>query len=123
MKGHFMRFINLVCFSFLAACASVDVATIKDAPPKEENCKLDIYNNASEVKRPFESLCSLGSSTGTTLFADKSLQHAIDIARPKACECGGDAMILNQVGSEGMSLTGYGKSSASINVIRYTIKK
>ncbi len=119
-----MRFFMLILsVGMLSACASVDTARIKDAPPKADSCHIEIFNNAAEVKKPYESLCSLGSSTGTTLFANKSLQHAIDNARPAACACGGDAMILNHVSSEGVSLTGYGKSSASITVIRYTEKK
>lgn len=112
--------IGLILAAFVTGCASVDVARIKDAPAKAEDCQLEVFSSVAEVKKPYESVCVLGSSTGTTLFADKTLQGAIDSARPEACACGGDAMILNQVSTEGMSMSGYGKSSASINVIRYT---
>lgn len=109
-------------FSFLAilaSCASVDVAKIKTLPPKKENCSLDIYSEASAIKKPYEVACVLGSSTGTTLFADKSIQHAIDIAKPEACKCGADAILVDNVSKTGMSLTGYGQGTASIKAIVY----
>ncbi len=68
----------------LSSCASIDIATIKKLPPKAEDCQLDVYSEASTIKRKYEVACVLGSSKGTTLFADKSIQHAIDIAKPEA---------------------------------------
>ena len=114
-------FLSLLCLLILPSCASVDVAKFRDAKPKSEDCTLEVYTNISEVKKPYELLCTIASSTGSTHFADKSLKHAIDLALPDACSCGGDAIVLNQTGTEGLSLyNGYGRSSAAITVIRYT---
>lgn len=117
--------ISLICATALifSSCASVDVARIKSLPPKGENCALDTYSDVTSVKKSYEVACVLGSSTGTSLFADKSIQHAIDLAKPEACKCGADAILVEHVSSTGMSLTGYGQGSASIKAIVYTGKK
>ena len=111
--------IQLSLLGVLASCASVDVAKMKTVPAKAENCILDIYSEASAIKKPYEVACILGSSTGTTLFADKSVQHAIDIAKPEACKCGADAILVDSVSKTGMSLMGYGQGAASIKAIVY----
>lgn len=105
------------------SCAHVNVDHLKSASAKAPECQLETYNKLSDVKKPYEIVCALASATGTTLFADKSLQHAIDIARPEACACGGDAMVISNSATEGMTLMSYGKSTANISVLKYTEKK
>ncbi len=107
----------------LASCASVDVAKMKTLPPKSEDCQIDVYSEASAVKRKYEVACILGSSTGTTLFADRSVQHAIDIAKPEACKCGADGILVDSVTKTGFGLNGYGQGAASIKAITYTDTK
>lgn len=104
----------------MAACASVDIAKMKTFPPKPESCEIDVYSEASAVKRKYEVACILGSSTGTTLFADKSVQHAIDIAKPEACKCGADGILVDSVTKTGFGWNGYGQGTASIKAITYT---
>jgi len=111
--------ILVLSVGFLSACASVNVSTVKVAPPKSDGCAMDIYNSKSEVKRPYESICILTAETGTSLFDDKSVQGAINLARPKACACGGDAMFVEQASAQGASLISWGKGTALVNVIRY----
>lgn len=102
------------------ACASVGVTRTKQAAAKEEDCKLDIYTSDEEVKRDFEVICLLDSKTGSTLFADRTVAGAIENARPDACECGGDGMIIGNTHVEGANFGGWGEGTAMIKVIRYT---
>lgn len=118
-----VKFPTLLLFLAVAACASVDVARMKTVPSKAPNCAVDVYSEIAAIKRKYEVVCVLGSSTGTSLFADKSIQHAIDIAKPEACKCGADAILVENVSKTGMSLTGYGQGSASIKAIIYTSSK
>lgn len=110
---------QIFILALLASCASVDVVKTKTLPPKAENCTLEVFFEIAAIKKPYEVACILGSSTGTTLFADRSVEHAVELAKPEACKCGADAILIDSVSKTGMSLTGYGQGSASIKAIVY----
>jgi hypothetical protein len=118
---------KIICLTPLAlllcSCASVNVSTLKSAPPKGEGCYLDVYYSKSEIKHSYESVCSIASETASNLFADRTVQGAINQARPQACKCGGDAMLVENSATTGMSFTGYGTGTAAITIIRYTDRK
>ena len=117
-----MQFILSSLIFAVSACAGVGVTQTKQAVAKPEDCPLDIYTNDSEIKRKFEVICLLDSKTGSTLFADKTVAGAIENARPDACKCGGDGMIIGDTRVEGVSMAGWGEGTAMIKVIRYTKK-
>lgn len=102
---------------FLTSCANVGVTTIKAAPPKPENCSLDIYTDESEIKRPFEVLCLIDSSTSRSIFATKTGAAALEKAKPEACKCGADAIIITEIGKMD-TIDAQGK--AVLKAIRYT---
>ena len=117
---NFMRLILSSLIFFVSACASVGVTQTKQTVAKPEDCPLDIYTSDSEIKRKFEVVCLLDSKTGSTLFANKTVAGAIENARPHACECGGDGMVVGDTRVEGVSMAGWGEGTAMIKVIRYT---
>ncbi len=103
----------------LAACASVGVTRIKPATAKAETCNIDVYTEDSEVDRPVEVVCMLDSKTGSKLFDDKTVAGAINEAKPEACKCGGDAIIVKSSSRTGVSMTGWGEGMATLKVVRY----
>ena len=102
------------------ACAKVDVIRLSDqVTPKSELCSLEIFGSESELTRSFTSLCLINSSTGQGLFDDRSVKKALDQARPKACECGADAMVVKNSETAASGTAMYGKSSISILAIKF----
>lgn len=99
-------------------CASVSVAHFDEAPARPRECKLDLYQSKDEIKRPFETVCVIGVHTGTSIFAHKGIGGALEKAKPKACECGADAMVIMSASEGGMWTSGQGK--AEVRAIRYT---
>ena len=77
-----------------AGCASVGVTRMRQAAAKPEGCPLEVFGAEGKVKRPFEVVCMLDSKTGSTLLDDRSAAAAIEKAKPEACRCGGDAIIV-----------------------------
>ncbi len=118
------KYIILTAFLLaLSSCASVGVTKLNPAEPKEKNCALEIFSSESEIKKPFEVLCLLDSGTATNAFADKTVAGAIQLAKPEACKCGADAILILNGNTEGMSLTGWGRGTALLKAIRFTHKK
>jgi hypothetical protein len=110
---------------FMAGCGSTGVVrmTTVDMLPKPEDCKLDVYDSEADVKREFVVLCRIDVETGRTLFHRHSIEAAMDRLRPKACECGADAVILLDVKKQGALSSfsaGYGYSNLKVKAIRYT---
>src|SRR5216684_227236 len=101
-------------------CGTVTVTKVRAASPKPAECRLDVYKNEAKISKAYETVCKLQAETGTTLFADKSVAGAIEKARPEACACGADALILQDSDVEGAGFTGWGKGKATITAIRYT---
>lgn len=118
-----LRAATLLSLLLVSACASVGVTPLKTASSKPYDCSLDIYLSEKEVPKSFETLCLLDSRTGTTAFDDRSASAAINLSRPHACQCGADAIVVSQVDTEGMTLSGWGQGKAIIRAIRYTPQK
>jgi hypothetical protein len=96
---------------------------MKSAPPKSENCDLEIFSGESDVKRPYEVLCLLDSKTGGNAFADKTMAGAIKLAKPDACKCGADGILVAGGRAEGVSLFTWGEGFATLKAIRFTDKE
>ncbi|MFZ5579833.1 MAG: hypothetical protein ACOZAQ_05155 [Pseudomonadota bacterium] len=111
---------SLAAASLLTGCASVGVTSIKQFPPKPENCALDVFSSEKEVAKPFTVACVLDSSTGTTLFHDRTAAAAIEQAKAQACACGADAIIIGGMANEGISAFSWGRGAAVVKAIKYT---
>ncbi len=110
----------LICTWFVATgCASVGVTPVRLVQPKPETCELEIYVSEAEVYRPFEVACLIDSRTGSTGFHTRTAAAAIDIARPAACECGADALLVGNTNTSGMTSGSWGEGTAIIRAIRY----
>ena len=120
LAPRFLSYLFASCFGLLlSACAAVDVVKMKEHPAKPINCALDVYADEKEITREYEVVCLISSMTGSTLFDKKTASEAIRLAKPKACECGADAILIMATEKKGMSATGYGHGQASIKAIRY----
>ncbi len=99
MKKYFTikHILVLVSCLFFVSCASVGVNVMKFYPPKSKNCQLDVYTTENDIERQYEHICLLYSKTGSTLFSIKIFENAIERAKPKACQCGADAIIVSSV--------------------------
>jgi hypothetical protein len=101
----------------LPSCANIGVTTIKASSPKPENCILDIYTDEREIKRPFEVLCLIDSTTARSVLATKTGAAALEKAKPEACKCGADAILITEIGKMA-TMDAQGK--AVLKAIRYT---
>lgn len=104
----------------ISGCATVGVTPIKKAPSKPKDCELEIFTSESEIKKPFEVLCLLDSKTGGSAFADKTMAGAIKLAKPEACKCGADAILVSGGRAEGVTLFTWGEGFATLKAIRFT---
>jgi hypothetical protein len=104
---------------FTAGCSSVGVTKVSNATPKPETCNLDIYASDSDVGRPFKVVCIIDSRTGSTVFDKKTAAAAINNAKPKACECGADAIVISSADTEGATWARWGQGKAFLKAIRY----
>ena len=100
-------------------CASVGVTRLGEAPPKAAGCKLDIYTSEAEIKRPFKVVCLIDSRTGSTAFDSKTAAAAIQNAKPMACGCGADALIVAMADTEGASYARWGQGKAILKAVSY----
>lgn len=115
MKNTYFLFMLLL----IPACASVGATQLQSARPRADDCKLDVYSSETEITRPWETVCMIDSRTGTTAFADKTASAAIKNAKPKACKCGADAIVIQSMDTEGVTLVTWGKGKAIVKGIRY----
>jgi hypothetical protein len=115
----FMRGAAVLLVLVQAGCASVGVTRVKTAPPKSPECLLDVYTSETEIKKPFEILCLLDARSGTTLFADKTMAGAVNAARPEACGCGADGILIVGGTTEGIGAFSWGQGTAMIKALRY----
>lgn len=105
----------------LLACTTVGVTRVRSAPARESNCVLDVFTSEQEIKRPFEVLCLIDSQTGGTIFHDRTAAAAVEHARPHACRCGADAILISGIGTEGPGMgSGWGHGTAVVKAIRFT---
>ena len=103
----------------LYGCANVGVTKMHGAEPKQANCSLDIFSSPNEIKRAYEVVCLIDSRTGTTAFHTKTAAAAIEQAKPSACECGADGILIDYLDTEGATLATWGKGEAVIKAVRY----
>jgi hypothetical protein len=102
-------------------CVSVDYVRISDAEvaPKPSNCKIEIFS----TKVPARDYVELGILEGKGSASSASLGDVLPEMKRKACEVGGDAIILSgtqrsATASGTMSATGGGMVS-NATVIRW----
>jgi hypothetical protein len=103
------------------SCASSSMTPLgPPAYPKPPNCAFDVYMSEQEVQVPARTLCMLEATSGSTLVHNRSVQGAINELRPKACQCGADAIVLVNAQTTGASLMGgYGQGSLVAKGIQY----
>ena len=118
-KLNLRNIITMVIFLLTMGCASVGVNVMKSYPPKSADCQLDIYQSESDIKKDYEVVCSLDSRTGTSLLSRKTVANAIERARPKACKCGADAILIVSTEKVGVRLWSWGRGKATIKGIKY----
>jgi len=114
------QYAYLLLLIFVSACSSVGVTKMNHYQAKSENCELDIYSSENEVKKEYTVACLIDAQTGSSLFHDRTAAGAINEAKPKACECGADAIIVVATDREGGNYwrsTSVGK--ATIKAVKY----
>ena len=87
---------------FMVGCSTVGVTKIANSPnfpAKPDNCDIQVFMNSQEIHRKYVELCEIDVRTGTSIFNDTSAQGAIKEAKPKACEQGCDAIIVDSAGT------------------------
>jgi hypothetical protein len=104
----------------LVGCASTGVTHIRAAQPKPAGCEFDLYTAEAELKRPYEVLCLIDATSGHTLFHDRTVRGALEQAKPEACECGADAIVLVNATTTTATAERYGEGTAIVRAIRYT---
>lgn len=114
-KNIFLSLFFLLCIS----CAAVGVTKVHNYDSKPKNCSLDVYTSQAEIKRQYEVACLIDSRTGSTLFHSRTGSAAIEQARPEACGCGADAIVVESAGSKGVDYSSWGEGTAVIKAIKY----
>jgi len=114
------RALVFTALATLLGCATADVTTLKSAPPKHEDCDIDLFASEKDIKRPFETVCLITANTGSSVFEDRTMNGAISEIRPKACACGADAIVLMNGESGGWNaMTGNKQGHATVKAVRY----
>ncbi len=96
----------------LAGCRHAGITRLADAPAKPAGCTLQLFTKESEVGRPFQAVCLVDTETRYTMQRPIDPGAVAETARRQACDCGGDAMIVQTPETEGGNLT--------VKVIRFT---
>lgn len=110
----------IVITLLMSACATVGVTQMKsDVTPKKDGCKLDVYSAEKEIEHSYEVVCLIDSKTGGNAFADKTMAGAISLAKPAACRCGADAILISGGRAEGVTLFTWGEGFATMKALRY----
>jgi hypothetical protein len=121
MKRFGLFLLAAVMVAGLAGCASTGVTQIKAAPPRDKNCNLEIFTNVSEIKRPYEVVCIIDARTGNT-SDDKTTAGAIKLTKPDACKCGADAILIENLSTQGVTAFSWGEGRAIVKAIKFTDK-
>ena len=102
------------------ACSTVGVTSMRaNVVPRPESCALDVFSAESEIGRPYEVVCLIDARTGTSVFADRTGAGAINEARPYACKCGADGILVGSASSEGDGFVVPRTGAALLKAIRY----
>jgi len=120
-ENHVKNLILIVLFALHASgCTTIGVMEMKsDLIFKASNCKLDIFSSEKEIEKPFEVVCLIDVKTGTSAFHDTTGPGAINEARPAACKCGADGILVMQMGISGDGFLIPKTGNATIKAIRY----
>jgi len=113
----------LIAAVALTACARVTTNRpegVQAFAPKPVDCKVDVYSNPGDVGRKYEEICLIDSRTGATTFHDKSPEAAIERAKPAACRCGADGILIDREETQDPSTFSWGRGTAQVKAIRYT---
>jgi uncharacterized protein YceK len=112
-------FVGLMVFA--AGCSSVGTTYVSSErfPAREKNCSLDVYMAREDVKREYAPICILDSDSGTSGVVDRSITATIRNARPYACQCGGDGLLVIQATSAQPGFWTSGSAHTVIQVIKY----
>lgn len=101
----------------LPACASVSVQKMAKASPKSSGCHLDVFTDKAEISGKYETACLITSTTATNIFANRTPEAALENAKEQACECGADAVLIDQYSAEGGGLFGAKSGAVSFKAI------
>jgi hypothetical protein len=74
----------------LSGCALRAVAVLKEAPSKPPGCAIEVLQQGTDTKRPYEKLCLLT----VKLRSRATKEKALDELKKQACTCGADAILL-----------------------------
>ena len=108
----------------LFACTTVGVIqTGKVQEPRGKKCGLDVYSSEKEIIRPFQVVCLIDVKTGTSLGHNTTGAGAVNYARPYACKCGADGLIILRATQEGDGFFIPKTGVANVKAIKYTDKK
>lgn len=114
-----MNFLRIIIMALSAqACASIGVTSIHSAPAKGDDCQLAIFTDEKEIQKPFEVVCFLDAMSAGHILADTTVAGAINAARPSACRCGADALLIHDVRKESGNF--WGRGFAILKAFRYT---
>ncbi len=92
------------------ACTSA-VTTVVKAPSKPASCTVQVFPDEAAVTRPHEVVCRIDTTLLTPFPESPTDANIPDDSRRAACECGGDAIVL-QAADAG--------TARVVTVIRYT---
>jgi hypothetical protein len=114
-------FVTALVGGLALSCASSSMTPLgAPAYPKPPNCAFDVYMSEQEVGVPSRTLCMLEATSGSTMIHNRSVQGAINELRPKACQCGADAIVLvNAQTIGGTFMGGAGQGSLVAKGIQY----
>lgn len=114
------KLLILIVAANLIGCSTsvIGVSPIHKAQAKPETCEVEVFTSEKEVTQPFEVTCLIDAKTGSSRWHDPTVAGAINIAKPKACECGADAIIL--VSAAFPETKAYSGATAIVKAIRFT---
>lgn len=113
-----MHVFCLFLIAMLASCASVRVKEVKRFEAKASDCRLPVFNNADEINGTYEILCELESITGSSLYVKRTAEAAVEKARPAACGCGADAILVISSGRTNLSVFSWRRGIATLQAIK-----
>ncbi|MCE6992510.1 hypothetical protein [Dyadobacter sp. CY323] len=102
----------------LSSCASVKVKEVSHVNAKPGDCQLPVFNTVNEVNGSYVVLCEVESITGSALYVRRSAKAAIDRARPAACRCGADALLVISSGRTNLKFFSWRRGVATVQAIK-----
>lgn len=94
------RILFILLFSLLcSSCSHVSVLRLEGfhADQKESSCSLSVVSDSKLIKSPYEELCIITSVA-------VELKKAVENAKPEACKCGADGLLIMHAGGTGDGL-------------------